>query len=146
MAKPNPKILAMVRREVQKNPDISNSVLLDKAVSIDRSLRKLNARQFHGTYRLTVARELAPPKRRARKKKPEIAARPSGRDGRRAEPQRVAAPPKQSRSEANSAHTAVRSILLNFAKEIATAETKTDLVNALASIDGYVTRVIAASR
>ncbi len=59
MAEINQKVLAMVQREMEKDPSVRNEALLAKAVGIDRSLRKMSGQQFHGTYRLTAARALA---------------------------------------------------------------------------------------
>ena len=55
-ARVNEQVAAMVRRELAKNPDVGNSVLREKAVGIDRGVRRLSPRQFHATYRLPALR------------------------------------------------------------------------------------------
>ena len=55
----NERVAAMVQRELMKNPQVANDVLLGKAVSLDRGIRRLSARQFHATYRLPALRSVS---------------------------------------------------------------------------------------
>ena len=52
----NERVATMVQRELAKNPDVGNDVLLEKAVVFDRSVKRLSPRQFHATYRLPALR------------------------------------------------------------------------------------------
>jgi hypothetical protein len=47
----------MVRAELARDGQVENATLLKKARTIDPKLRRLTARQFHGTYRLPALRE-----------------------------------------------------------------------------------------
>ena len=53
----NERVAAMVRAELAKDGKVENEVLLKKARLIEPKLRRLNSRQFHGTYRLPALRE-----------------------------------------------------------------------------------------
>jgi hypothetical protein len=53
----NERVAAMVRAELAKDGKVENAALLKKARTIDPKLRRLTARQFHGTYRLPALRE-----------------------------------------------------------------------------------------
>jgi translation initiation factor IF-2 len=46
----------MVQRELARNVQVGNDVLLAKASEIDRGVRRLSPRQFHATYRLPALR------------------------------------------------------------------------------------------
>lgn len=142
MPQPNEKVLAMVRREVERDPGVSNAVLAAKAAAIDRSVRKLSKLQFHGTYRLTVARELAAA---GRGRAPASAAK-KARRGRAATKRSSKGPPAMS-SAANfdGERSAVRAALLEFAGVVAQADSKSDVVRVLSTIDRYVDRVVAAA-
>jgi hypothetical protein len=139
----NEKVLAMVRREVEKNPAVTNDTLLNKAVAIDRSVRKLSRQQFHGTYRLTAARALAPNRRRRRTARTGSKG-PSG-DGATKGRERSPAPSGSAPQAADADRAAVRATLLEFAGEIARAESKADIIAVLSSVDRYVERVVAAA-
>lgn len=142
MADVNQKVLALVRREIERDPHVPNDVLARKAVAIDRSVRKLSKLQFHGTYRLTAARQLAADGRNPAPRK-----RPVKRTGRRvtSRGKTPAARTASSTVNADAERTAVRSALLEFASEVAQAESKADVVRVLSTIDRYVDRVVAAA-
>jgi hypothetical protein len=147
MAQLNEQVLAMVRREIEKDPAVTNDVLREKAASIDRSIRKMNGRQFHGSYRLTAARAVASSGGRPKKAKTK-ATRPR----RQAGVERVAARDARavvSRSmtaEASSVdRSAIRGALLEFAGEIAKADSKAEMIGVLSSMDRYVDRLVAAT-
>lgn len=142
MADVNQKVLALVRREIEKDPGVTNDVLARKAAAIDESVRKLSKLQFHGTYRLTAARQLAGDGRgRARGKRSR-----KGTRGRIAGSGNATATRRAS-STANAGveRAAVRAALLEFAGEVAQAEAPSDVVRVLSTIDRYVERVVAAS-
>jgi hypothetical protein len=52
------KVLALVERELKKDPSIQSTELRTKALKIDRSLADLSGRQFHARYALQVRRRL----------------------------------------------------------------------------------------
>lgn len=132
MADANPKVMDMIRGELEKNPDVSNSELLEKAKQIDKSVGQLTARQFNATYPLQVKRAMKPQRKRAtRKKAPKTTARAASRSG--GKPAR------------NDSRDRVRNVLLDLAKDVANAEGKGDVVEVVAGIDRYVDRAIKAA-
>jgi hypothetical protein len=54
----NERIATMVRNEIARNPNVGNDVLLQKARTLDPSVRRLSPRQFHATYRLPALRSV----------------------------------------------------------------------------------------
>ena len=142
MADVNQKVLALVRREIEKDPHVSNDVLARKAAAVDRSVRKLSKLQFHGTYRLTVARQLAADGRApAGRKHARKRARGSVSTGGNIP---GAQTPSRTRN-VDADRAMVRAALLELAGEVAQAESTSDVVRALSTIDRYVDRVIAAT-
>lgn len=141
MAHVNQKVLALVRRQIEKDPHVPNDVLAKKAAAIDRSVRKLSKLQFHGTYRLTAARQLAADGRGPAGRRP-ARKRASGLATTGNAPTRQAAP---SPANADADRAAARAALLEFAGEVAQAESKSDVMRVLSTIDRYVDRVVAAA-
>jgi hypothetical protein len=151
MAQLNAQVLAMVRREIEKDPAVTNDVLREKAASIDRSVKKMNGRQFHGSYRLTAARAVAlgggrttkaktkPPRTQRRAPVEREAARDAVRDARAAESR------SNSPEASNADRSAIRGTLLEFAGEVAKAVSKADMIGVLGSMDRYVDRLVAAA-
>ena len=119
MAKGNEKVLAMVRQELERDPNITNKDLLTKGKRIDRSVKGLSPRQFHAMYRLRAAREMAPAK--------------PGRSRRKTADRRAG-------SGLN--RDAVRSVLLELATDVAAAD-KAGMVDVVGSLDRYVDRLVA---
>ena len=143
MADVNQKVLAMVRREIEKNPAVTNDALKKKAAAIDSSVRKLTRLQFHGTYRLTASRALASGDNARR----QPAAAGTGKRGATAGTQRPRKPAQVSAAtgDGNSHRATVRATLLELAAQVARAESKTDLIGVLGSLDRYVDRVLGAT-
>jgi hypothetical protein len=132
MADANPKVMDMIRRELEKDPDTPNSALLEKAKKIDSSVGKLSARQFNATYPLQVKRAMKPSRKRTARRKTKRAA------------QRVAPKSGATRPKGDSTDK-VRAVLLDLAKAVANAEGKGDVVEVVAGIDRYVDRAIKAA-
>ncbi len=143
MADVNPKVLAMVRREIGKNPAVTNDALKKKAAAIDSSVRKLTRRQFHGTYRLTASRALASSGNARRR--PTAAG--TGKRGATAGTRRPrkAAPVSAGTGHGNADRAAVRATLLELVAEVAKAESRTDIIGVLGSLDRYVDRILSAT-
>ncbi len=123
MAEANPKVMEMVENELKTNPDVENAELFEKAKKIDKGTGKLTLRQFHARYPLQVKRRKAP------KRKKKTAAK-----GRR---RRTTARPSDSRD-------AVRDILTELVRNTAGMD-GAGLVDLMASLDGYVDRVMKAA-
>lgn len=149
MAQTNERVMEMVRKELDANPDVSTQDLFDKAKRIDSGLDDLNIRQFHARYPLQIKRRRAVSqgggRRGGRARKSAPAAAPA------AAPESASRPRRQRRARGGRATAQaggrddVRSILLEFAGEIASAEGKVDVVRVIGGIDGYVDRVISAA-
>ena len=52
------KVLALVERELKKDPDARSKSLQEKALKVDKSIGTLSGRQFHARYALRVRRKL----------------------------------------------------------------------------------------
>lgn len=92
MAETDEKVMALVEREIKKNPDIETSKLYEKAKAANEEIGKLTLRQFHARYPLQVKRKMAPKKPRRRPRKPEVN------------------------------REAIREVLVTFARDVAAAE------------------------
>lgn len=136
MADANPRVMEMIESELKKDPDISNKALLEKASKMDENVASLSPRQFNAMYPLQVKRALKPRKPRKKKK---------------AKPSQAPGPKRGGRSSAGGRGGAgggaerdrVRLVLLELAKDIASADAKADVVDVVAGIDRYVDRVVA---
>jgi hypothetical protein len=143
MAEVNAKVLDMVRREMARNPAVTNDALRKKAAAIDSSVRKLTPLQFHGTYRLTASRALASGGNT--KRQPTAARSGKRRDTSGTRGPRKRAPVSAATGDSSADRATVRATLLELAAEVAGAESKTDIIAVLGSLDRYVDRVLAAS-
>ena len=128
-------VMEYVERTLEANPGISNADLFAGAREIDASVAELTARQFHAKYPLQVKA------RRARAAAPDPRTPP--------EPE-VPAAVEPTAPEAPSAGTgdpaAVRRLLLDLAKELASAETKAEVIGVIARLDDYVAEIMEAAR
>ncbi len=138
MAGTNPRVMDMVRKELERKPSISSEELHQKAKKVDRSVGSLSVRQFHARYPLQVKRMRAIGKR-GRKR---AAAAPAGKKAAKRGPGR---PPKSATRAAapasGDARGAVRAVLLEFAREVASAEAKADVIGVIGRLDTWVDRV-----
>lgn len=128
MAEVKEKVMDMVRKELEKNPDAENKELYEKATEVDGSIADLTLRQFHARYPLQVKRQKAQKSGGGTRKKKAS----SGRGGR-------------SRKTAEVDRDKVRATLLQFAKDVSSAEGQASaLIDVLDSVDDYVERVVKA--
>lgn len=121
MAEINAKVMAMVEDELKKNPDATTDELIEKAKKVDKGVAKLSNRQFNARYPLQVKRRRA-----------------NGSKSRRR-------PSRRRRRKGDVDRTAVRGILLDFAREIAGAESKTAVLDVIGNVDSYVDRLAKAN-
>lgn len=130
MAETNTKVMALVEKEIRKNPEVTNEELFEKARKVDKGVASLSRRQFHARYPLQVRR---------------------GRSlSRTAEPQREEVAPKAAkevvvRNAAGADRAAVRRVLVQFARDVAAAEAKADVLAVIGEVDKYVDRVVKAT-
>ncbi|HEX6940467.1 MAG TPA: hypothetical protein VF158_13715 [Longimicrobiales bacterium] len=118
----NPKVMSMVEEELKSDPKIPPAELKKKAEKIDKGIAKLNIRQFNARYPLQVKRRMAPARPRA------------------AAPRR-----RRAKTAAGPDRNAIRGVLLDFARAIAAAEGKADVVDVIGGVDKYVDRVVQAA-
>ena len=126
-------VMEFVERTLEANPGIANADLFAGAREIDPSVAVLSARQFHAKYPLQVKARLAR----------DAAAKPE------APPQPEVPPPAEEAAAADApprtgAPVAVRSLLLDLAKELANAESQADTIDVMARLDDYVAGIMKA--
>lgn len=154
MADVDLKVMEMVEKALEKEPDVGSSDLFDRVKAKHPGVADLSVRQFHARYPLQVkrrkaaaaaaasgsapARKKSAPKRSRARKQPaaEAAPRPP-----RTRTRRASAP---ATANGRTSRDAVRAIILAFATELASAEAKADVVKVLAGADQYVDQVISA--
>lgn len=121
-----------------------------KAASGGRSAAKKAARKTRGAGRAASATKGArrgrpPGTKTGRRGRPPASAgaAPARRRGR---PPRAAAAPASGASGGEPNRDRVRSLLLQFARDIAGAEGKADMVDVISNVDRWVDQVVAAAR
>lgn len=136
------RILDMVRRELVQNPDVDNAVLYDKAVELDpEAMEDVDRRQFNARYPLRVKRfEL---KRRTPKAERGAGSKPARRRPERKRAAREAKPAPASEAAPSEPprqdrRAGVRGVLLQFAQDLANADSRGDIVGVVAGVDRYV--------
>lgn len=131
MAEVKEKVMNMVRKELEKNPDAENRDLYEKATKVDGSIEDLTLRQFHARYPLQVKRQ------KAQKKKEK---------GGTSRKRRRSAPGRTSRAgDGEVDREKVRAALLQFAKDVSAAEGQASvLIDVLQDVDDYVDQVLKA--
>lgn len=129
----NEKVMEMVRKELEANPDAENKDLYRKAEKLDASIGDLSLRQFHARYPLQVKR-----KRAAKKRSSKSTARKTG--GKRASKKR------RTRKAAKGSvdRQAIRSTLLQFARDVSATDGKAEMIDLLGNVDDYVEDVVGA--
>ena len=116
----NPDVMEMVERELREDPDVSNKDLKLKAEEIDEEIEDLSARQFNARYPLQVKRKLSSMKSKM-KERSDGSRAPEGSDERR---------------------EVVREALVDFARAVAGAEDRGEVIDVLTRVDEYVDRVV----
>jgi len=135
-----------LRRLIEKNPQMGSKEIYDMAVRMDPSLRNEPLRTFHARYVLPVRRAQAvaegrPRKPRTPRKKAvaevavtAVAAAPGGKRGRRSDVEIAAA--------AAAERNRIRTVLLGFARELAAAESRAQIVSVITDVDRYVLEIL----
>ena len=114
------EVFSMIEEALEEDPDVSNDELQERAAEIEPSIADLSARSFHARYPLQVKRQMTS----ARKK--EEAPEEGETEG-------------ASRDELRAS---VRQALLDFARDVAGASDRGDVIDVLTSVDQYVDRVM----
>lgn len=144
MAERNEQVFQRVREELGKSPTKGSRELYEMAQEADAGIAKDTLQQFHARYVLPIKREQSGSKggRKARRgKKAQRRARAGASaavDGngpstsRRKGGRKVAAASEKDR---------VRGVLLEFARDFADAESRSEIVQVLSRVDEYVDRI-----
>ena len=128
-------VMEYVERTLEANPGIANADLFAGAREIDPSVGQLTGRQFHAKYPLQVKARLA----KAAAPKPKTPPEPE-----------VPTAEEATAPEEPSAETgdpvAVRRLLLDLAKELASAESTAEVIEVMARLDDYVAKIMEKAR
>lgn len=122
------KVMQFVEEQVKKDPRVSSTELYEQAKKLDSSIGKLTVRQFHAKYPLVAKRKLAPKKPRKTKAKKKRTSKAKART-----------------ADGKVDREAVRKVLLQFAKDLATADSQAGTIDVLAGLDKYVEKIEKAS-
>ncbi len=128
-------VMEYVERMLEVNPGITNADLFAGAREIDPSVGQLTGRQFHARYPLQVKARLA------RAAAPEAKTPPEPEVPTVEETAAADAPPVETGDP-----VAVRRLLLDLAKELASAESKAEVIEVMARLDEYVAEIMKAAR
>lgn len=128
-------VMEYVERTLEANPGIANADLFAGAREIDPSVGQLTGRQFHARYPLQVKARLA------RSAAPEAKTPPEPEVPTAEETAAADAPPVETGDP-----VAVRRLLLDLAKELASAESKAEVIEVMARLDEYVAEIMKAAR
>ena len=128
-------VMEFVERTLEANPGVKNADLFAGAREIDPSVAELSGRQFHAKYPLQVKARLA----KAAAPEPEPPPAPEV-----PESEELTAP--EAPSAVAGDPLAVRRLLLDLAKELATAESKAEVIEVMARLDDYVAEIMEAAQ
>ena len=128
-------VMEYVERMLEADPGITNADLFAGAREIDPSVGQLTGRQFHARYPLQVKARLA------RAAAPEAKTPPEPEVPTAEETAAADAPPVETGDP-----VAVRRLLLDLAKELASAESKAEVIEVMARLDDYVAEIMEAVR
>ncbi|MCY3548346.1 MAG: hypothetical protein OXH49_15845 [Gemmatimonadetes bacterium] len=128
-------VMEYVERTLEANPGIANADLFAGAREIDPSVGQLTGRQFHARFPLQVKARLA------RAAAPEAKTPPEPEVPTAEETAAADAPPVETGDP-----VAVRRLLLDLAKELASAESKAEVIELMARLDEYVAEIMKAAR
>ena len=147
-------VMEYVERTLEANPGIANADLFAGAREIDPAVGQLTGRQFHAKYPLQVKARLARAAAPERKTPPEATTPPEP------EPE-VTTAEESTAPDVSSAvgvgdpkapptgagdPLAVRRLLLDLWKELASAESKTEVIEVMARLDDYVAEIMEAAQ
>lgn len=128
-------VMEYVERTLEANPGIANADLFAGAREVDPSVGQLTGRQFHARYPLQVKARLARAATPETKTPPEPEV-PTAEETTAAD----ATPVKEGDG------VTVRRLLFDLAKELASAESKAEVIDVMARLDDYVAEIMEAAR
>jgi hypothetical protein len=130
MAETDPKVMSLVETALVENPAVSVQELYDMAKRTKRSIKQMTLRQFHARYPLQIKRK----KGNSARKRARKAGRSVGVTTR-------SAGTRSARAAGGVDRDAVRTALLGFASDLAAADSRSEAVNVVASVDKYVAQI-----
>ncbi|MEX2582415.1 MAG: hypothetical protein WD766_04035 [Gemmatimonadota bacterium] len=140
MAQRNEKVFERVRDELTKNPKLGSRELYELGQEVDKGVANDSLQQFHARYVLPVKREQSAARGGGRRR--------GGRKGSRKASARAEAATKgasgKRAAKGGAERDRVRSVLLDFARDFADAESRAEIVQVLSRIDDYVERIAPA--
>ena len=142
-------VMEYVERTLEANPGIANADLFAGAREIDPSVGQLTGRQFHAKYPLQVKARLA---RAAAPETPPEPKTPPEPEVATAEEPTAPAVSSAGAGDLEAPPTgagdplAVRRLLLDLSKELASAESKAEVIEVMARLDDYVAEIMEAAR
>ena len=142
MSETDPNVMSLVETALKKNPAVSVQELYDMAKKKKRSISSMTLRQFHARYPLQIKRRKGTRKKastRARKVVRTAARRTSGAV------RRATTLGRHSSDATVLDRDAVRATLLAFASDLAAAESRSNAVSVVASVDRYVDQIERAA-
>lgn len=145
MAERNQKVFDRVRQELGKNTKLGSRELYGIAQKLDESISEETLQQFHARYVLPLRRE------ESRNRAGDAPAKATRRGGRRKKAVEEVKPVREKRvnKAAVSAQALLqerqraRGVLLKFAQEFATAETKPEIIEVMGRLDEYVDQIVS---
>jgi len=151
MAERNEQVLEWVRQELNRDPGLGSGRLFEMAREREPSLSDATLPQFHARYVLPVKRERAAAAGGGAKGGKRKGTRKGTRKQQAEAPAEAqVAAPRAKRSRGRKAASAgdegprqrIRSVFLEFAREFAEADSRTQIVQVLSRVDEYVDRVM----
>ena len=146
-------VMEYVERTLEANPGIANADLFAGAREIDPAVGQLTGRQFHAKYPLQVKARLARAAAPERKTPPEATPPPEPEpEGATAEEPTTPAVSSAGAGDLEAPPTgagdplAVRRLLLDLSKELASAKSKAEVIEVMARLDDYVAEIMEAAR
>jgi hypothetical protein len=145
--KPHERIMEFVEAELKKDPGLGSRELFERAKKISRSISSLSVRQFHARYPLVVKRRMAAGKPKSDRSTKARQSKPAGKAKgarRRKATARGSAPARRATSTRGPNRDAIREVLLDFARNLSTAESQTETIKVMSGLEKCIDRIIAA--
>lgn len=163
MAARNEQVLELVRQEIAEQPDLGSKALYETARQAYPSLEEDGLKRFHALYVLTAKRERAAANRESGKAPPRAKRKSQRGRGKSEDKAAGDGKPKRRRAAAPGGNTGagadattpalqdgasgvnrdhVRGVILQFARDFAAAESRSEIVDVLGKVDEYVDRVV----
>src|SRR5687768_10290585 len=138
-------VIARVRELLGKYPTLGSRQLFDLAIRMHPDLEQTGFRSFHARYVLPLKREKA--RAEGRLPKPRTPRTPPRRRRSRTAPGEAAEPTTAPAAvDTAQVRARVREVLLRLARQVAVADTRADLVDALARVEEMVDEVLRAAQ